>query len=797
MDKSSENTNGDTVSLRSNENMPSDLKKKQDKRGVLKTLRNSIRRTVDNGPLSPRSAEPKVTAKAETGSNSPGSASPLPSSPSLIAGSPATSPLRNIVGPCPHTEEDQADGVHQKKPLARSKTDPNMSKMGETFKKKSASIRRSLRFPSKRDSNPASRQEPPLDVSENIVEKMEEEQEELKEIEELYTLPELPHTPLSVMQINKLIEQEVLEEAHLNLLAMRREFTQERDQFVEDSPMELAKKEKDLNLLYGELRNKINTIVRDSNSLPAKHKELLISVARIIQEEEKRAEEPGGLQDNWMEAWQEAVCQGVQVKVASIHLEQKEQNTSWLAVHLGLLGKAIVEDLENVKKELGWSYPRSFKVFSTYVKSYHKVVGMHLRKLEQQVLELKDLYALLDWTLNRYKSEEIMGSLSLQPDMADESTDLQLEDGFVEQLRQKYICRMKEDMRTVLDRIIDLENDTVWRGKQLPEIEDNFFHTPFPMDIWTNVEGNVQNAHKLHPELEQKVISSCLEELKNFPKRFESEFRRQCFAPQPHAHWTEYQITYINSFTTLQRYMEGYQDSCPNEVEGFKKEVKWLIVRLMQGLEDQFKKDVTPYLRRMMTRKWLSKDDDFVHLNKRTNLLSQHCSLMRPPHGEEFASRLHYHVAREYIGQLMKKNYTCKNLKHEKAATKIRYQWDQLRHLFMDMRSTHEWLHPVGDDLSNVIGQKNKADIKNHLQPLVEHYPDFSKKHLAAVLYFRGLLRGRERQLILQRLTELKKREVGSEGSGGLLFRDMQVTDDTDCLSNLPFSCLSFLLPDS
>lgn len=40
-------------------------------------------------------------------------------------------------------------------------------------------------------------------------------------------------------------------------------------------------------------------------------------------------------------------------------------------------------------------------------------------------------------------------------------------------------------------------------------------------------------------------------------------------------------------------------------------------------------------------------------------------------------------------------------------------------------RSTHEWLHDVGEDLSDIIGQKNKHDIKTHLQPVVEHYPDF------------------------------------------------------------------------
>lgn len=40
-------------------------------------------------------------------------------------------------------------------------------------------------------------------------------------------------------------------------------------------------------------------------------------------------------------------------------------------------------------------------------------------------------------------------------------------------------------------------------------------------------------------------------------------------------------------------------------------------------------------------------------------------------------------------------------------------------------KSTHEWLHSVGEDLSDLIGLKNKRDIKRHLQPIVQHYPDF------------------------------------------------------------------------
>ncbi|XP_040916222.1 exocyst complex component 3-like protein 4 isoform X2 [Toxotes jaculatrix] len=781
MDKSMETPDEDKESHKSNGTTLNDGVKEV--LGVVRSVRKSLRHAAEKSPLSLGGKGSKVTPKAAADGNE----SELQPPPS-----PTTSPLRRIGSLFQKKDEDTPKASK----LRRSKTAPN--KISDTLLKRSEFLLRSLSIKTKKDQS--CRQEPYLTVSEASMEEKneeEEEEEEVEGIEEMYTLPDIPQTPLSVMQISKLIEMEVLEEAHLNLLSLRQEFQREQEQCGEDSPMELVKKEKDLSLLYRDLRNKISTIVRDSSSLPARNKGLLVHVARIIQEEEMRAQEPGGLPDSWMEAWRDAVGEGVQAKVANVHLEQREQNVSWLAVHLGLLGKAIVEDLENVKRELQRSYPRSFKVFSTYVKSYHRVVGQHLKKLELQVAELKDLYALLDWIFNRYKSERIMGSLSLQPDMKDESTDLQLEDNFLKQLKEKYCSKVKVDMNSSLDRIIELENEEFWMESKTPNKEENFPNSPFHMDIWTKVKATVVHSGKIDAHLEQRVISSCLQELKQFPKRFETEFKHHCHdKPQPL--WTEYQITYINSFTALQEHMDGYRDACPDEVEGFRKEVKWLITRLLQGLEDQYKEDVKPYLKRMITRKWLTNDEDFNQLYSRTTLLSHHCALMRRPHVQEFASRLHYHVVREYIGQLMRSNFSCKNRKHEKAANKIHQQWRKLVDLFTEMESTHEWLHPVGDDLSDIIGQKNKTDIKDHLEPLVEHYADFSRKHLVAVLNFRGLTRGREHQLILQRFTELKKKQGDTGGDKShVLFGDMQVTVNTNCLSSLPFSCLSFLLPDN
>uniref|UniRef100_A0A3B4TIQ0 Si:dkey-45k15.1 n=1 Tax=Seriola dumerili TaxID=41447 RepID=A0A3B4TIQ0_SERDU len=479
------------------------------------------------------------------------------------------------------------------------------------------------------------------------------------------------------MEISKLIEMKELEDSHLHLLALRQEFQQEKERCGEVSPVEFMKKEKDLSLLYGNLRNKITAIVRDSNSLPFGNEELLLPLARIIQEEEKRAEEPGSLQGSWMEAWREAVGEGVKAKLESVRLEQseqREQKPSWLADHLGLLGKTIVEDLKNVKRKLRWSYPPSFKVFGTYVTSYHRGVAQHLKKLEQQATELRELYSLLDWI-----SESIMGSQCLQPDMNDESTELQLEENFLKQLKDKF-CSRQDDIRFSLNKLIELEIEEFWGVKNHPVTEENYFDSKMHMDIWT---GAVQNSRAIDAQLEQRVTSSYLEELKPFPK-FELEFNRHCGTLKPQPLWTEYQITYINTFTVLQ-HMEGYLATCPGEVEDFRIEVKRLIVRLLQGLEDQFKEEVKPYLRGMMTRKWLNDDSDFTQLYKRTETLSQHCAHMRPPHLQEFASRLHYHVVREYIGQLMKNNYSCKNRKHENAASKIRHQWNKLDDVFDDM----------------------------------------------------------------------------------------------------------------
>ncbi|XP_061156751.1 exocyst complex component 3-like protein 4 isoform X2 [Syngnathus typhle] len=771
--------------------------------GVLETFRNSIRLAAEKSPLTPGSRGSK--------NQSPPTPVRAPHSPGV------TSPLRSVAALF-QTKEDDDDQLQKSKAVMPSRTEPSMARL-DSLLKKGASIRRSLRFSSKKDK----RQDAFLAVQEEAVAKEESEEEEAcEEMKETYTLPELPAVPLSVMQISKLIEMEVLEEAHLHLLALRAEFQQER-LGLEDSPIDLAKKEKDLSLLYADLRLKLASIVRTSVSLPARNKGLLVHVARIIQEEDKRAQEPGGLQGSWMDLWREAVEQGARDKVEIVHLEPtNHSNASWLAVHLGLLGKVLLEDLENVKCELRWSYPPSFQVFATYVRAYHTAVKRHLGTLEGRAVELKDLYALLDWIVHRYHSRTMMGSPALEPEMSLADVDLRPDGDLLLTLRDKFCRTVQEDLRATLDRLVELENEEMWSTGKHPDIDDDgLLSSIFHMDICTKVRGNVVNAGRVDAELEGDVIASCLAELKDFPKRFHGEFCRRCLSLPL---WSEYQVVYINGFQALQCHMEEcYAGSNPNGVAAMGEEVTWLLQALQDGLQQRFKEDVKPYLRRMMTRKWLTNDDDFDALHGQAEILARHCEALRPPHRQvavpehltathvtfgslrqEVASTVHLHMLKEYVGQLMKNNYSCKNRKHGKAAGKMRAQCRRIADVFRRMGSQENWLDPVGELLSDIVGLKNQGDIKDHLQPLLNQYPDFSSRHLTAVLAFRGVLRGREHQRIMCRFNQLRKNAIAlttgdqarnpNDGSRSL-FGNMEAAVHVDCLSDVSVFCFTFVFP--
>ncbi|KAK1791612.1 hypothetical protein P4O66_013613 [Electrophorus voltai] len=540
----------------------------------------------------------------------------------------------------------------------------------------------------------------------------------------------IPPKPLSVLQIDELLKSDSLEEAYPNLLSLRLEFQHEQEtQGDESCQVNLSHKEKDLSLLYETLRNKVSNIVRHSVSLPLNNKKLLSYTASIIQEEEKRERDVGRMGE-WRDIWRAAVQEGVMDTLSGVPLDSHEQNPSWLVVHLGLLGKRIVELLENVKSELVNLYPTNFNVFETYSSSCHEFVGEHLKGLLGKVTELNDFSVMLDFSINCYCSETILGSPSLQPEM-DEKNATPLSDVLLDQIKKEYCDCLQKDIQTSLDNIIKLEQEEIWNVKGIPKgMEDGIFPTSeIHMNICRMIARYAENAWKVDVKLKERVVCICLETLKPFPERFKEEFFKQsssllCSDLLDCCLWAEYHIAYINSFSTLRDNMNGYQGTCPDQVEHLECEMDGLVLRLRQALLEQFRVEIKPYMNSMMTKKWLNTDNDFKELINRIQIYSGYKKSMRPLPAQSFANEVHYHFVKEYISQLLKNKYSCKGRKNEDAAAKIRQQWEELKSLFCEMESTLDWLHPLGDQLSKIIEQKNGRDIKNLLKPLVENYPD-------------------------------------------------------------------------
>lgn len=204
------------------------------------------------------------------------------------------------------------------------------------------------------------------------------------------------------MEINNLIETAILKEAYQNILSLQKEVECEQEALSQEaSPVKLTHKEKDLNLLYNNLRDKLTEIVCQSCAPPSCKKELLVQVVGIIQDKEKSEGNVSGV-GVWKDAWKTAIQQGVTETLGKIHPDSNEQSVSCIEVHLEHLGKKIVELLEMVKSEILNLYPASFQVFETYASSCHKFVSEHLKVLLGKITELKDYNAMLDFVINRY-----------------------------------------------------------------------------------------------------------------------------------------------------------------------------------------------------------------------------------------------------------------------------------------------------------------------------------------------------------------------------------------------------------
>nr|XP_023656479.1 exocyst complex component 3-like protein 4 isoform X1 [Paramormyrops kingsleyae] len=577
---------------------------------------------------------------------------------------------------------------------------------------------------------------------------------------------------LSAMEIHDLIQSTRLEKAYRSFIFERQELKRQLEENGSKTPsMHLKNKEKDLNLLYKALRDKMMSVVRDSNNEQPCDTELLVKVAQIIQEEEKREKDPGSGEWSWRDSWKEAVRDGVKAKIQSVTLDTKEQNRAWLAVHLGQLGKAVVEDLENVKNNLKKCYHPSFNVFNTYVDSYHQAIAQHLKEIYQKEIETKDSYALLKWILNDYKSEELMGSPTLQPDMCDNIMVLPLEDDFLNQIKEKYWQQLKEVFMNIFRGIINTEQNNMIEKKE-PEILD-WYHSEMHHDICKALDEYMTRIQEMNANLEGKLLCIFLDELQCFAERFGNDFE-QWYTDMSEPLCAQYQIAHINSFISIQEYLEKHRATSAEQVEKVVQKMDAEVNKLGQTLMEKFKEKTEPNFKNLMRGRWIS-DEPFREIVNDIEVLSELCQHMRPPYKQKFVDEMHYFVAKQYISQMMTSRWSCGRRDHERIVFTLRRQWGVLYENFENMSSSMNWVYPAGEHLVDIIEKKKSEDIKIVLQSLVKDYPDISRKHLRAVLDFSGKLNCLQKWAILNHLDNLHQNPVHAESQNQKFFSEIPI----------------------
>uniref|UniRef100_A0A8C3JH72 Exocyst complex component 3-like protein 4 n=1 Tax=Calidris pygmaea TaxID=425635 RepID=A0A8C3JH72_9CHAR len=369
---------------------------------------------------------------------SPRSVTKEPASPTNSVGENKMEVASELSSPTLHSRDSGffERGIKTMLSIRKSQRSPNKEKGKEgtgTWKGK----RRSLRFTKSCEENKTTICN---GVEETIAEKIEAEPIQAK--------------PLSVMEINELIQKRQLLEAFASVKYLEDETIAERDaEKYKDNPQEFVRKSKDVDLLYNSITNAIQSIVMRTLEHPTVEDTMLTSMVTLIAREEAahpntgNAACPGmdllGTPRKWREEWKEAVNESARKRVQSIPMASKEEESSWLDLHLGFLQKHLSEDLLKIKLSVKKCYPEEYQVCDIYVEAFHNAIASHLQDLSHRPLEFNELYSLLDWVANTYHSELFLGHPDLKPEVKTENLSLLLTPADWDKLKSDYITSAK------------------------------------------------------------------------------------------------------------------------------------------------------------------------------------------------------------------------------------------------------------------------------------------------------------------------------------------------------------------
>uniref|UniRef100_A0A8B9M8C4 Exocyst complex component 3 like 4 n=1 Tax=Accipiter nisus TaxID=211598 RepID=A0A8B9M8C4_9AVES len=567
----------------------------------------------------------------------------------------------------------------------------------------------------------------------------------------------LPPILSAVMEINELIQKRQLLEAFASIRYLEDETIAERDaEKYQDNPQEFVRKSKDVDLLYNSITNAIQSIVVGTLEHPTVEDTMLTSLVTLIACEEAahpntgNAAGPGsdllGTPRKWREEWREAINKSARKRVLRIPMASKEEESSWLDLHLGFLQKQLSEDLLKIKLSVKKCYPEEYQVCDTYVEAFHKAIASHLQDLCQRPLEFKELYTLLDWVANTYRSELFLGHPDLKPEVKTENLSLLLTPADWDKLKNDYIASAKGKIKSYFGNILRLEVMEKWEKEVHPEVKENLYHSSVSFDIQTIIGEHTKISGAISRSLEMKMLELCLAELHEFIPRFGEEFVAWSTARDSPI-FAPYFVAYVNSFHDL---ASGLETVFKVNTEELQKILAALTRNFTNIFLNKLRTKAQPLLKKILTKDWILATERPDSLALAVSQFSKHLQHMREPLGQELLRDIHKYVVREYIMQVIKPRRKMNAETQQQVSEKMNQEARILNNTLIDQGSDSDWLLPAIHHIANIIGEKKKDRIKEYVKELCQDYPDIRKEHVLAVLALRGLGRARRAAIFRQ-----------------------------------------------
>ncbi|XP_077319843.1 exocyst complex component 3-like protein 4 [Lithobates pipiens] len=588
---------------------------------------------------------------------------------------------------------------------------------------------------------------------------------------------------LSVMEINELIHGRQLQKAFRSIKFMEDKLIEESqgDNYYENIT-EFTIRAKDVDLLYGSLFNMVRAIVKETLNQEV-DEPLVATLVYVIENEaiiHENTSVPLGSSEiilgqprRWKHLWKEAVKDSVVKRIESVPLNPKEE--SWLPNHLETLKANTLIDLIKVKGSLISLYPEDYKVCSIYLRSFHDALSSHIQKnVVTYASEMSQLYSLLDFTMNNYKSEEFMANPELHPEINAASLPPVIHGECLEKLKKDYNIALQGTIKKYIHNILEMEKNK-WE-KEMEVDEETFKELPLHTDIEHIIGTHVRGSSKLSEELERSTFHICVEHLGSFSTRLQETFMvwsGNNFKLLP----IQYSVVYINSLTKLRH---NTTQSDADECRVAETNINTAIETLKQHIFHLFTKDTKPHFQKLITKKWLKKSTAFSAIMKSAKILCQCVKYLTSPHEKEMACRVHKYLVKEYIAQIMKRKVSLNPLNRKKAAEKMKEECKLFNSVAEEMGSNREGLYEVICCISEIIGSKKKEEIKPKLEDLHHLYPDVSEEHILCILHVQGT--GRSRKL-LEHFHQLQKNHQPPNEPEDKLFSEIDCVTQVACFS--------------